>query len=72
MDERLGPRFIPVPTQCFKPYSINFIFATVSKHSDSLISTAQVDNVLGLFFYGLFFFFFLSSLEINRSVSNWT
>lgn len=69
MDERLGPRFILVPTQCFKPSSINFIFAPVSKHGDSLISTAQVDNVLGLFFY---FYCLFSCLEINRSVSNWT
>lgn len=61
MDERLRPRFIAEPTQGFKPSSINFIFAAVSKHGDSLIWAAQVDNALGFLF---------SNSEINRSVWN--
>lgn len=50
MDYRLGPRFIPEPTQGFKPPSINFIFTPVSKHDDSFIWAAQVDNVFFSFF----------------------
>lgn len=67
MDYRLGPRFIPKPTQGFKPSSINFIFTPVSKHGDSFISAAQVDNVLG---FWSFFSACLATKKINRSVSN--